>query len=129
MAEVLEFRNPRIDRGHQAYLRGLSAEDCALRHYRDLGARLAAARWRGAGAEIDLILREGSRLVFVEVKAGKTFDHAAQRVNWAQLHRIMRAAEVYAGHQGDPFVEMRVDVALVDGQGVVQILENVSMAA
>ena len=82
---------------------------------------------KGVRARRDV--REGARLVFVEVKAGKTFDHAAQRVNWARLHRIMRAAEVYAGQHGGAFVEMRIDVALVDGQGAVQILENVSMAA
>lgn len=133
MAEVLEFRNPRIDRGQRAYLTGLCGEHSVIRHYEDLGAQLLCQRWRGAGAEIDLIFRDGARLLFVEVKAGRTFDSAAQRVAWSQLHRIMRAAEAYAGnHALDDagfLPEMRIDVALVDGQGMVQILENVSMAA
>lgn len=129
MAEVLEYRNPRVERGRVAYLTGLSAEDSVVRHYQASGARHDRRRWRGAGAEIDLIFREGDRLVFVEVKAGRTFDQAAQRVHWSQLHRIMRAAAAYAAQHGDPFCEIRIDVALVDGQGAVQRLENVSMAA
>lgn len=133
MADILEFRNPRVDRGQRAYLTGLCGEDAVIRHYEDLGAELLCQRWRGAGAEIDLIFREGRMLVFVEVKTGRTFDGAAQGIGWSQLHRIMRAAEAYAGsHALDPagfLPEMRIDVGLVDGQGMVQILENVSMAA
>ncbi|WP_010140014.1 YraN family protein [Oceanicola sp. S124] len=129
MAEVLEFRNPRVDRGRCAYLSGLAAEDSVLRHYEGLGATLERGRYRGAGAEIDLILREGDTLVFVEVKAAPTFDQAAQRVRWSQLHRIMRAAEAYGARCGGFPPQMRIDVALVDGRGMVQILENVSMAA
>ncbi|MBR9819950.1 MAG: hypothetical protein GYB51_02990 [Rhodobacteraceae bacterium] len=129
MAEVLEFRNPRVDRGRCAYLSGLAAEETVVRHYDRLGAEVMHCRFRGAGAEIDLIFREGATLVFVEVKAAPTFDQAAHRVRWSQLHRIMRAAEAYAAQQGGLPPPMRIDVALVDGQGMVQILENVSMAA
>lgn len=129
MAELLEFENPRIARGRTAYLTGLSAEQIVERHYRDMGARVACRRWRGAGAEIDLVLRHGDCLVFVEVKAARSFERAAERLHWSQLHRIMRAAEVYAGQNGGMLCQMRIDAALVDGQGAVRILENVSMAA
>jgi putative endonuclease len=119
-------------RGKRAYLSGLAAEDIVERHYIALGCRVETRRWRGAGAEIDLIFRDGDRLLFVEVKAGATFDDAAQRIGWPQIHRIMKAAEVFAAQHAlsatDPLPEMRIDAALVDGQGMVQIIENVSMA-
>ncbi|QPM88870.1 YraN family protein [Pseudooceanicola algae] len=117
-------------KGRIAYSRGLAAEFSVERHYNALGCTTSAKRWRGAGAEIDLIFREGDRLVFVEVKAGPTFDAAAQRVAWPQIHRIMRAAEAYAGKEmSGEMPEMRIDVALVDVTGAVEVLENVSMAA
>ncbi|KAA2314177.1 hypothetical protein DL237_04520 [Pseudooceanicola sediminis] len=120
-------------RGKRAYLSGLAAEEIVERHYLALGCKIETRRWRGAGAEIDLVFRDAqNRLLFVEVKAAATFDEAAQRIGWPQIRRIMTAGEVYAAHHAQPVAgcegEMRIDAALVDGQGMVQIIENVSMA-
>ena len=41
---------------------GLAAEEIVVRHY---GLPVAAARWRGPGGEIDLILRDGATVIFV----------------------------------------------------------------
>ncbi|MBT9384916.1 YraN family protein [Pseudooceanicola sp. CBS1P-1] len=131
MAEVLRFDRMDSDqrRGHRAFVAGQAAEDCAARHFERLGYRVLERRWRGAGAEIDLIVTDGETLVFVEVKASRSFDAAARLLRWGQMTRIFRAAEAYAAGLGGWPPEMRVDAALVDGQGAVRILENVSMAA
>ncbi len=115
----------REDTGRRSFLAGQAAEDVVLRHYEALGLVLAKARWRGKSGEVDLILRDGDELVFVEVKHSRSFDSAAARLLPPQVKRLMRAAEEFAG--GEPkglLTEMRFDVALVNGQGEVHILEN-----
>ncbi len=115
----------REDTGRSNYLAGQAAEDAVLRYYEARGLTLAKARWRGKAGEVDLILRDGDELVFVEVKHSRSFDSAAARLIPKQVERLMRAAEEFAG--GEPkglLTEMRFDVALVNGQGEVHILEN-----
>ena len=113
-------------RGSRNYLSGLAAEESATRHYRDLGYDVEQTRWRGPGGEIDLILRGPSGLIFVEVKSAKCHAAAADSLRPAQLARILTSAECYAADR--PGIDMRIDVALVDRIGAVEILENVTMA-
>lgn len=115
----------REDAGRSNYLAGQAAEDAVSRHYEARGLTLVKARWRGKAGEVDLILRDGDELVFVEVKHSRSFHSAAARLLPKQVERLMRAAEEFAG--GEPkglLTEMRFDVALVNGQGEVHILEN-----
>lgn len=122
-------RAGRSHRGKRNHLNGLSAEDGVARHYASLGAEIVARRWRGRAGEIDLIVRDGTDLVFVEVKAGATFDSAARRLTEAQLGRIVSAAgEFVAVLPGGLATAMRFDLALVDGQGLVETIENVTLA-
>lgn len=123
-------QTPRQHRGRRNYHAGLAAEASVERYYTQRGWSLVDCRWRGANAEIDLIFESAGAFAFVEVKAGKTHDVAARRIGWAQLHRIMRAAELFIAQKvPGPCPDMRVDVALVDAHGQVRVLENVSMAA
>ncbi|MCL3881958.1 YraN family protein [Marivita sp. GX14005] len=110
------------------YYAGLNAEKSVQRHYQRQGAELREARWRGPGGEIDLILAEGERMVFVEVKKSRTHDQAAQRITARQMGRILRSAESYLGRcPKGSLTEARVDIALVDGQGKIEIIPNASM--
>ena len=112
------------------YHAGLSAEDSVRRHYVRQGADLKEQRWKGPGGEIDLILCEGDRVVFVEVKKSKTHARAVDRVTHRQMGRIRASAEAYLDRcPMGSLTDMRIDVALVDAQGVVQIVENAGMAA
>lgn len=93
--------------------------------YRRRGLTVAARRWRGPGGEIDLILRDGARLVFVEVKSAETHAMAAERVTARQAGRIAASASVFlAGEPTGQETEMTFEVALVDGQGRIEIVEN-----
>ena len=110
------------------YHAGLSAEQAVARHYADRGAVLRETRWRGRCGEIDLILSEGDRIVFVEVKKSRTHAMAVQRVTARQLRRILRSAEDYLGQcPAGALTDARLDVALVDAQGVIDIIPNASM--
>jgi putative endonuclease len=113
-------------RGAVAYHSGRVAEEAVAALYEGAGSAIAARRWRGQSGEIDLIAREGARLVFVEVKKADTHDLAAERLGDRQIQRLWGAASEFIG--GEPAgqdTEVRFDVALVDAQGRIQIRRNV----
>ena len=92
---------------------------------RSAGARTALAR---PGGEIDLICGDDGGLVFVEVKKGKDHSGALARVTPRQLDRIRASAEAYAACMPrGALTDMRIDIALVDVQGRIAIVENVTM--
>lgn len=111
-----------------SYLGGLCAEDAIARHYHDRGGDIAARRWRGARGEIDIVARQGDLMIFVEVKRAKTHARAAERVRPAQVARLQATAEEYCARTpGGAGAAMRFDVALVDGAGRIDVLENAFM--
>ena len=110
--------------GRRAHLAGGAAERGVERDYAARGLCAVARRWRGGGGEIDLVLRDGETLVFVEVKAARDFDRAAESLTAAQMRRICTAASVYAAQACDAPCGMRFDVALVNGRGETRIIEN-----
>ncbi|RAP41259.1 hypothetical protein BYZ73_11315 [Rhodovulum viride] len=111
--------------GTVSYHSGVSAEDCVARGYERRGMAIVARRWRGGGGEIDLIARDGDGLVFVEVKASRSFARAAERITRRQMVRVMTAAQEFlADEPKGQLTDIRFDVALVNGIGEVDILEN-----
>jgi putative endonuclease len=115
----------RSTRGRRNNLAGHAAEDAVARHYRQLGHQMAAQNWRGQAGEVDLIAREGDRVVFIEVKKAATHAQAALSLGSRQMARIYAAASEFLG--GEPkgeLTEARFDVALVDALGRIEILEN-----
>ncbi|MCR9110002.1 YraN family protein [Marivita sp. XM-24bin2] len=116
------------DQKRTNYHAGLSAEQAVARRYCDGGAVLLETRWRGPCGEIDLILSEGDSVVFVEVKKSRTHAQALQRLTPRQMGRILHSAEDYLGRcPTGSLTDSRLDVALVDAQGVIEILPNASM--
>lgn len=111
--------------GLRAYLAGHAAERTVARAYDARGADLRAVRWRGRGGEIDLIFLEDGVHVFCEVKRARSADIALTRLRPAQMRRIHQAAAEYLGTTpAGQLSEVRFDLALVDGQGRPEILEN-----
>lgn len=118
-------RDVRRLRGRTAYLSGLAAEDTVDRIYGARGITVIGRRWRGSCAEIDLILRDGDVLIFVEVKKSRSFDAAMQSLGRAQRRRIVQAATEFLGLMAmGQLTEMRFDLAMVNDMGAVEILEN-----
>ncbi len=111
--------------GERAFRTGLAAEEAVLREYLSRGHVLREHRWRGSGGEVDLIFEHEDGLVFVEVKASDNFAQAAESLSHRQMERIMNAAAEYLGQMPNgQATELRFDVALVDGQGRVDLLEG-----
>jgi putative endonuclease len=112
-------------RGLTNYLAGHAAEAAVARLYEDRGIAICARNWRGKTGEIDLIGRDGDALVFVEVKQSRTHDLAATHISQAQISRIFSTVDEYlAGEPKGLLTDVRIDLALVDGQGRIDVVEN-----
>jgi putative endonuclease len=108
-----------------SYHAGLSAEDQVARDYERRGFPVAARRWRGKGGEIDLIVRDGDGFVFIEVKKSRSHARAAERLSQRQMQRLFDAASEFLGLcETGLNTPSRFDVALIDAQGHIEIVEN-----
>jgi putative endonuclease len=99
---------------HAAYGFGLRAEAVAALMLQLKGYRILARRFSAPVGEIDLVVRRGRWLVFVEVKARGTLVAAAESIRPMQRARIVRCAEAFlARHPQFAAFDMRFDAVLV----------------
>jgi putative endonuclease len=101
-------------RRQAAFRLGLSAEGRAALLLNAKGYRELARRWKSPAGEVDLVMRRGRTLVFVEVKARGRLDDAAEAVLVRQRRRIAAAAEAWlAAHPEHAGYDIRFDAVLV----------------
>jgi putative endonuclease len=93
---------------------GMQAEDLALAHLASRGLVLLARNFRCRMGEIDLVMRDGQTLVFVEVRLRSrgSFVSAAESVDMRKQRRIVTAARFYLA--GRPEAPCRFDCVLLD---------------
>ena len=93
--------------------RGDAAEQLALEHLERHGLTLLARNYRCRMGEVDLIMRDGASLVFVEVRLrGKgAFASAAESIDARKQRRIVAAAMHYLMRQ--PEAPCRFDCVLM----------------
>ncbi len=97
-----------------AFQTGISAESRAAALLVIKGYRILARRYKSAAGEIDIVARRRGVIVFVEVKARRRYDDAAEAVTERQQRRIIGAAECWlAGRPQDAQGDVRFDVVLV----------------
>lgn len=101
-----------------------SFEQRARRHYRLRGYRILGTNvWIG-GYELDLVVRRGRRLAFVEVKAksGDRLGDPLEMVTAEKQRRVRRAAEAWlATHPDCAGLEARFDVVAVRKSGIERL--------
>lgn len=111
--------------GAVSYQAGLAAETSVARLYERTGHQIASRRWRSAAGEIDLIARVGAEVIFIEVKQSRSHAEAALHLSPRQMARIYASASAFlAGEPAGQDTPSRFDVALVDGAGRIEIIEN-----
>jgi len=82
---------------------GAAGERLARRHLEQRGYRFVAANWRRPYGELDLIMRDGDALVFVEVKTrhGERLVTAEESLTAAQARRLLLAAQSFLAERVD----------------------------
>lgn len=115
----------RAARGLSAHAAGHAAEARVAAAYEDRDCVILERCWRSPAGEVDLVLRDGAQIVFVEVKRAETHDAAAYRLSRRQMDRICNAALLYVERfPAGALTDLRFDAALVDASGSVRIVEN-----
>jgi putative endonuclease len=111
---------PRAETAHG----GRAAEDAALAHLRAAGLQLLARNVRYPFGEIDLVMREGATLAFVEVRyrRSQSFGGAAASVTRDKRRKLARAAQAWLGaHRAHARADCRFDVVAVSpGSGCAE---------
>ncbi len=100
------------------HLTGAAVEAAAARHLASRGLVLLDANVRYVDGELDLVMRDGDTLVFVEVRyrASDDFGGAAASVTPAKQRRLVRAATRYlASHPSLAALPCRFDVVGAEG--------------
>jgi putative endonuclease len=104
---------------------GARGERLAARWYTEHGYHILDRNWRCRDGELDLVVADGRRVVFCEVKAraSQAFGAPAEAVTPAKQRRVRRLAAAWI-HQADHRPsEVRFDVVSVVG-GAVEVIEG-----
>lgn len=111
---------------------GRRGERLAERHLLARGYRLIDRNWRCRHGEIDLVLRDGDAVVFVEVKtrSSTAFGHPFEAITPLKLARIRRLAGVWCEAHPRERGRVRIDAVSVlvprDGFPCIEHLAGVS---
>lgn len=98
----------------RAYRFGLQAETAAGLCLMLKGYRILARRYRTPAGEIDLIVKRGNLVAFVEVKARRSVADAVEALTPRAEQRIATAADLWlARHPAASGLMMRFDLVLV----------------
>ena len=101
-------------RRRAAFVRGHVAEAAALALLLAKGYRPLARRFAAAGGEVDLIVRRGDTIAFVEVKARGLMADALAAITATKRRRFSRAARAWlARHPGSAGKTWRADAVFV----------------
>lgn len=93
---------------------GVWAEYAALIYLMLKAYAPVTMRYKTPVGEIDLVVRRGKTLVFVEVKARASHEAAAHAVHATNQSRVVRAAQVFLQrHPAYASYQVRFDVCLV----------------
>ncbi|HEX7931392.1 MAG TPA: YraN family protein [Sphingomicrobium sp.] len=93
--------------------RGRGAETLACWWLRLRGWRILARRARVPGVEVDIVVRRGRTLAFVEVKARASEEAAAMSLDAWRLRRVVVAAERLSPRFQKPGDDIRIDAVFV----------------
>lgn len=103
---------------------GVDGEDQAAAWYMARGYTVEARNWRCRDGELDLVVRRGRDVVFVEVKARRSdrFGLPAEAVTPAKQRRLRGLAVRYLRDTGTRAGSLRFDVVAILA-GRVEVIE------
>lgn len=92
---------------------GRRGEEAALAHLTAKGWIFLAARYYTRPGELDLVMKDGDTLVFVEVKARRRALHLETALGRKKAEHLYKAAEIYIDKEKPEFKETRFDAIYV----------------
>ena len=99
---------------------GATAEQRALEFLLKQGLSLKEQNYRSRVGEIDLVMRDGKELVFVEVRmrSRKNYGSAAETIDFNKLRKLRNTIAIYVqkNYRGVTVPEHRLDVVAIDGE-------------
>lgn len=101
---------------------GEKGELTAVRYFLSLGYRILERNFRKKLGELDIVARDGTTLVFVEVKSRASFDEwIYSSVSLRKKRRIQKTIALYlAANPGVLYEELRFDVILITQERVLE---------
>ncbi len=105
--------------------RGREAEQLAFEYLGRHGLTNVERNYRCRFGEIDLIMRDGQTLVFVEVRmrVSGSFGGARESIDTHKQRKLMAAARHYIGSTGK-IPDCRFDAVLLNGDSQVEWIKN-----
>jgi putative endonuclease len=103
---------------------GERAERRARLHYRLRGYRVLGANVRAGRNELDLVVRRGDRLVFVEVKekSGAGYGNPLEMIDAEKRRRLRRAAGSWlSSHPDSAGLRIGFEAVAVQGRQLVRV--------
>lgn len=97
----------------RAEQQGRRGETLAAWYLRVKGWRVVARRVKTPRGEIDLVVRRGRTVAFVEVKWRKSANELAFALDHYRLRRVIAAAEAVAPRYLRPGEDVRIDAILL----------------
>ena len=111
---------------------GNQAEDLALSYLESEGLKLIERNVNFKAGELDLVMRHGTQLVFIEVRYRRhsTFGGALASIAMTKQRRLIAAARLYRQKRNMINCDCRFDLLLFEGQislEKINWLQNVSL--
>ncbi len=101
--------------------KGLHYEAAAEKYLLACGLSLIERNFLAKGGELDLIMRDGPTIVFVEVRYRKnqSYGHAAETITRSKMTKLIRAANVWLlkNNLSLHSTDFRFDVVAIHQQG------------
>jgi len=94
---------------------GRYAEAMAVKYLRKKGLKIIEQNFSCRLGELDIIARDGTEIVFVEVRSASTplFHDPAMSITHSKIRRIRNLACIWLSNYKQPEARLRFDVVLV----------------
>ena len=107
---------------------GQAAEEKAWQFLKQQGCTLVARNWHCPFGELDLIVRQGKYLIFVEVKYRKNtrFGGVAYSITPSKLAKLQRSVAYYLQQNQLHQQACRLDAVLLQGDEQPKWIQNIT---
>lgn len=99
-------------------------EEKALRYLSEQGYQLLTRNWRTREGEIDLVMKQGLAIVFIEVKTRKTdrFGSPEESITRGKQKRLMKTCQAYLQENDYEDRDWRIDVIAIEATKIGEIM-------